>query len=169
MISGILSDTLALTAPTTTQLDKSVVYELAKIAEVDVQNYAMDMLKAGSSFEGKTKEEILQNDLKVFPIADTKVAVSQVLTFDIASFLQEKESYLQAMEEMRTRNGYDSMIMVITDILAQASYLFYTEEMAPVLQEGFHLDDIYEGVFVAGCVSRKKQVIPAIVTVMEEK
>ena len=97
------------------------------------------------------------------------MAVSQVLTFDIASFLQEKESYLQAMEEMRTRNGYDSMIMVITDILAQASYLFYTEEMAPVLQEGFHLDDIYEGVFVAGCVSRKKQVIPAIVTVMEEK
>lgn len=169
MLSGILSDTLSLTSPTTTELDKIVVKELEQLAHVDYQEYAMKMLKAGTSFAGKSKEEIIQTDLKVFPIDDRKVGISQIFTFDIDQIMKEKDDYVKTIEELCNKNGYDSLVVAVTDILAQGSYLFYTEEMERILQVGYNLPEIKEGVFLEGCVSRKKQIVPVIVETMETK
>ena len=167
MISGILSDTLGLTSPTTTIFDQEVVKKLEKILNIDAKAYALDMLKAGTSFQGKSKEEILQGDLKVFPIKDMRIAVSQVITFDSEAILNEKNNYLETIHALVQKNDYQEFLLMVTDVLKEGSYLLYTEGLIDILTEGFELATIEEGFFLPGCLSRKKQVIPVLVDTME--
>ena len=97
MIYGILYDTLNLTSPTTTDKDREAVRVLAPIAGVDATTYALDMLKAGTSFDGMTEEEIINIDCKLYPIGDEKIAIAQVFRFNIDSVLSKKEAFLEAM------------------------------------------------------------------------
>lgn len=167
MMSGILSDTLNLTSPTTTTFDRMAISTLEKIACVPHEAYAMDMLKAGTSLEGKTIEEVISTDLKVFPISSRDIAISQVLTFDVSEIIEKDHSYLQTLKEMMLKNHYDGMVLAVTDILKQGSYIFYTDSMRDILMDAFALTDIKEGFFLEGCVSRKKQIVPSIVDAME--
>ena len=167
MISGILSDTLGLTSPTTTIFDQEVVKKLEKILNIDAKTYALDMLKAGTSFQGKSKEEILQGDLKVFPIKDTRIAVSQVITFDSEAILNEKNNYLETIHALVQKNDYQEFLLIVTDVLKEGSYLLYTEGLIDILTEGFELTTIEEGFFLPGCLSRKKQVVPVLVDTIE--
>lgn len=163
MASGILSDTLNLTSPTTTQKDKEAVNYLAKIAGIDASTYALDMLKAGTSFDGMTEEEIINIDCKLYPIGEEKIAIAQVFTFNIDSVLSKKEQFLEAMENELSKNGYTGMIVVVTDILANGSYFLYTEHLKSIMEEAYSGLSVTEGFFQEGCVSRKKQVVPTIV------
>ena len=163
MMSGILSDTLNLTSPTTTEKDREAVRILAPIAGVDATTYALDMLKAGTSFDGMTEEEIINIDCKLYPIGDEKIAIAQVFTFNIDSVLSKKAAVLEAMENELSKNGYTGMIVVVTDILANGSYFLYTEHLTSIMEEAYSGISVREGFFQEGCVSRKKQVVPAIV------
>lgn len=163
MISGILSDTLNLTSPTTTDKDREAVRVLAPIAGVDATTYALDMLKAGTSFDGMTEEEIINIDCKLYPIGDEKIAIAQVFAFNIDSVLSKKEAFLEAMENELSKNGYTGMVVVVTDILANGSYFLYTEHLTSIMEEAYPGISVQEGFFQDGCVSRKKQVVPAIV------
>ena len=99
MLSGILSDTLCLQSPTTTQIDKKVVEDLSKIAGVDYEKYAFEMFKAGTSLEGLTKEEVIKSDFKSFPFNDEKFAVGQVMTLDVDRIFDELDLYLEKLNE----------------------------------------------------------------------
>ena len=92
MLSAIASDTLVLKSPTTTEVDKNAVRMLEKIAGLDLTKYGVDMLKAGTSFDGMTEEEIINIDCKLYPIGDEKIAIAQVFTFNIDSVLSKKEA-----------------------------------------------------------------------------
>lgn len=168
MLSGVLSDTLSLTSPTTTELDRLVVSNLSKIAGVDDREYAIEMLKAGTSLKGKTKEEIIGTDFKVFPIDEKKIAIAQIFTFHIDEVLENKDEYLETMRLMVNKNNYDEIILAVTDILAHGSYFLFTPNMKSVLEEGYN-QTVEEGTFIEGIVSRKKQIVPVIMTVMEGK
>ena len=160
MLSGILSDTLCLQSPTTTEIDKKVVEDLSLIAGVDYEKYALDMFKAGTSLEGMTKEEVIKSDFKSFPIGDKKVAIGQVFTLDVDRIFDELDSYINTLEEINAREGYSFIIICITDIIKNGSYIIYTKEAEKVLENIY--GEIKQGYYVDGLVSRKKQILPAV-------
>ena len=116
MFSGIVSDTLNFTSPTTTKIDIEAANELQKIAGINKDEYVMEMFKEGTKIDGKTKEEIITKDLKVFQIDNKKIAVSQVLTLSAKEILEEKEQYIAQMEKIKEEKGYFVLIMYLTDL-----------------------------------------------------
>lgn len=166
MLSGILSDTLALSSPTTTELDKKTVEELAKIVNIDYKQYALEMFKAGTSLQGKSIEEIVSTDIKAFSSDDLNFAVSQVFTLDIDSILTKKEEYICYINKLAEDREYRLVLLVVTDIIRNGSYLFYTENAKEIIADAFDFLDIRQGEYINGVVSRKKQVVPAIMEVI---
>lgn len=165
MLSGIISDTLLGNSPTTTETDRIAIQELSKIAELDYRDYGINMLKAGTSLKGKTKEEILYNDFKVFNIDDKKIGVGQILTMDPSEILEEINEYDELLEEVKEKKEYDILALFVTDILTNGSYILFNSKAKNILENAFNIKDLHQGDYIAGCISRKKQIIPNI---MEE-
>jgi len=168
MLSGILSDTLILKSPTTTLLDKVAVIELEILAHVNYQEYGMEMFNAGSSLEGMTKEEILYQDFKDFSYGEYNIGIGQVLTTDIKSVLDEKESYVELLNKVAKDDNFKIIGLFITDIINNGSYMIYNDEAENILKESYELDDIYIGCYLENIVSRKKQIIPPILETLEK-
>ena len=166
MISGILSDTLALTSPTTTDNDRKVVNELAKIIGFDYMEYANKMFKAGTSLKGQTKEEIINTDIKLFPVNDKKFAVSQVFTLNVEEILNEKEEYIKLIEEIKNNKECELVVLCITDIIKNGSYILFTRGNEDQLSLAFNTNNIEQGHYIDGCVSRKKQIVPFIMDII---
>ena len=166
MLSGIISDTLKFTSPTTTEYDKYVANKLSQVANINIDKYANEMFKEGTDLKGKTIEEIIDKDLKVFEESNKRVAIAQVLTLNSEEILNKKEEYINKLNEMKKNRMYDIFIMSITDIIKNGSYIFYNNESEKILNEAFNID-AYEGFFLDKCLSRKKQIIPPIVNVLK--
>ena len=169
MLSGILSDTLILQSPTTTEYDKEAVEALSKLAKVDYEKYGLDMFKAGTSLEGKTKEEIVNTDIKTFTYdKDVKYAVSQIFTLDFDSIKKDMDGYIDLIENMKKNDDFNFIVLVVTDIIKNGSYFIYTESAKEILESGYGLKDITQGVYIDDQVSRKKQVVPTIINGMDK-
>jgi len=162
MFSGIISDTVNFTSPTTTKIDIEVANELAQIAGIDKKKYAMKMFKEGTDISKKTTEEIITGDLKVFQIDNQKIGVSQVFTLSAEDILLEKEKYIKAMEEIKSAKGYSMIIMYLTDIVKKGSYVLYCESAIELLKDTMENEEIYQGIYMPGILSRKKQIIPEL-------
>lgn len=162
MLSGILSDTLCLQSPTTTDIDKKVVENLSKIAEVDYEKYAVDMFKAGTSLKGMTKEEVIKTDFKSYEVDDKKVAIGQVFTLDVERIFNDLDEYVEKLEEINSKEGYMFTVVIITDILKNGSYVIYTSKGKKVLESVYNIGNIKQGHYIDGLVSRKKQILPLI-------
>ena len=167
MLSGIISDTLLFVSPTTTDLDKEVANELAQLAQVDLNQYGLEMLKAGTSLKGKTEEDILFGDFKVYDIGNKKIGVTQVSTFDINDFNDSIETYKELINKNAENNNYDVFAFFITDILKNGSYIYYNDNAQDIISNAFDVENIEQGYYLDGCVSRKKQVIPKIMKALE--
>ncbi len=162
MLAGILSDTLSLTSPTTTDVDKEVVLELSNILNIDYQEFALKMFKAGTSLQGKTVEDIVNADIKAFNSDDLTFAVSQVFTLDIDSVFEKKQEYIDYINVLAKNRDYRLVVLVITDIIRNGSYLLYTDDAGDIISDSFNFMDVEQGIYVDGVVSRKKQIVPAI-------
>ena len=167
MLSGIISDTLLLVSPTTTDLDKTTVKELAEIAGVDPQEYGLEMLKAGTSLKGKSEEDILFGDFKMYEVNNKKIGVTQVSTFDINDFKDSIETYKELINKNAKNNSYDVFAFFITDILKNGSYIYYNDDAKDIVSSAFNVEDIHQGYYLDGVVSRKKQVIPKIMKALD--
>ncbi len=164
LLSGILSDTLILKSPTTTDIDKKAVKELAKICKLDYKKYGFTMFKKGSTITNKSIDDILNTDLKVFEFEDLyKYAVSQVITLEIDEIFNNIDLYIEKIEQMKKTLKLNFILVVVTDILKNGSYLIYTKEAENVIKEGYNLKEIHEGIFIDGQVSRKKQIVPQLI------
>ncbi len=168
MISGIISDTLLGNSPTTTEYDKIAMNELANICDFDYRDYGINMLKAGTSLKGKTREEILYNDFKVFSINDKKIGVGQILSMDPNEILEDKIEYCNLLEEVKEKKAYDVLALFITDILTNGSYILFNSESKNILESSFNITNLEQGDYIAGCISRKKQIIPNIMEELEK-
>lgn len=166
MLSGILSDTLALTSPTTTELDKEVVNSLSEVLKIDYGRYALEMFKAGTSLKGKTVEEIVNIDIKDFSTDDNTFAVSQIFTLDIDSVFEHKQEFIDYINQLAKNREYDLVLLVITDIIRNGSYLLYTEDSGEIIADAFNFMEVEQGYYLDGIVSRKKQIVPAIMEVI---
>lgn len=167
MLSGIISDTLLFVSPTTTDLDKKAAEELAAIAEVDLNQYGLNMLKAGTTLKGKTIEDILFGDFKVYDIANKKIGITQVSTFDINDFNEDIEKYKDLINKNAENNNYDVFAFFITDILKNGSYIYFNNNAKEIIENAFNIENIEQGYYLNGCVSRKKQVVPKIMKALE--
>lgn len=162
MLSGILSDTLILKSPTTTEKDKEVVKELSQIANIDYQKYGMEMFNAGTSLKGRTIEEIVYTDFKLFPVDERKMGIGQVFTTNIKEIADKKEEYLDFIENITENNNYALCVLVVTDIINNGSYIFYNKNAKHIIENAFNIENMEQGHYLQDVVSRKKQVLPNI-------
>ena len=161
LLSAILSDTLLFKSPTTTEMDKLACEELSKIAKVDMESYAMEMFKAGTSLDEFSIEEIVNMDFKEFDMSGKRVGIGQVFTLDIDSIFSKKDEFLSYINSTE----YDMLVLAITDIIKEGSYLLYKAE-DKLISEAFAVD-ASQGVFADGVVSRKKQLVPNLTTAIK--
>ena len=169
MLSGILSDTLLLKSPTTTELDKEVVNHLEKIALVNYYEYGMDMFKAGSSLEGMTKENIIFQDYKKFNYNNENIGVGQIFTTDVDYILREKEEYIKILNDIKEKDNYRIVLLFITNIIDNGSYILYNDSAYDLILESYKLVNLKQGYYLKNIVSRKKQIIPPILETLEKK
>ncbi len=166
LLSGILSDTLILNSPTTTEFDKMAVEVLSELSGVDYKEYGLNMLKAGSSLKGKTKEEVLHTDYKVYPVGDVKVALGQISTTNPEEILEEMDEYVELLNNVAEADGYHFVALFVTDIIKNGSYVICGDRGIDVLKRVYKNDKLSNGTFLKGVVSRKKQILPGIMLEM---
>ena len=167
LLSGILSDTLILKSPTATPVDEQAIYDLAKLADVDYKEYGMNMLKAGTSVEGMTKEDVLYNDFKIFTAGDKKFGVGQFFTMNFDDMKKELDEYVKVLDEEAEQNGYSLICLYITDIIENGSYVIYNKKAEEIMKVAYDDKKVSEGFFVENCVSRKKNVVPVLMPLFE--
>lgn len=167
MMSGIISDTLLLSSPTTTDVDVKALKELAKIAGVDYEKYGMEMFKAGSSMEGKSISEIIHGDFKNFTVDNQKVGIGQVSTMSTDEIMSKQDEFISCLNEIAKDEDYAVIALFVTDILKNGSYIFFNEKAIDIISNSFGVDYIKEGHFFDGLVSRKKQIVPRIMNYMD--
>lgn len=165
MLSGILSDTLILNSPTTTKIDKDAVNNLARIAKVDYKKYGFDMLSYGTKLINKTKEEILYTDFKKYPTEEGKIGLGQIYTTNINDIEEEREEYINMLNSTSKNNEYKFVALFVTDIIKNGTYVYYSDEAEPILSRAFNTE-MSQGHYLDGILSRKLQILPQILDVM---
>lgn len=162
MLSAIISDTVLFKSPTCTEHDKEVAQYLSKIAGIDIEKYGMEMLKAGTDIDNMSADEIVKNDMKEFLISHYRISISQCSVMDKMQAESRKDEILAAAEEMRKREGYDLSIIMITNIMEEASILIFSGEPKSLVGEAFKVDTRSRMVTLPDVMSRKKQVVPPL-------
>lgn len=168
MLSAILSDTLLLTSPTTTEDDRFAAVKLANIAKVDIDTYGLEMLKAASSIAGKSVAELINMDLKTYSVGNKTLGISQIMTMDFDTIKENIDEFINKLNEMVNTN-YSIVVIFITDIIKNGSYVLYNTKSADIIADSFGIKNIHQGVFLPKMVSRKKQILPAILNTIDNE
>ena len=162
MASAIISDTLLLKSPTTTEHDRKALEELGKIADINIEEYGLEMLKAGTDLDDFSEEELINLDAKSLDKNGTKFVIAQVNTVSIEDVLKRKEKLEVAMNKEIEEKGLSLFVLAITDILNSNSEIIALGEKADAVEKGFEKKLENNTVFLEGVVSRKKQVLPLV-------
>ena len=168
MLAGIISDTLLFVSPTTTEEDIKIAKELEIIAEIDINEFGKTMFKEGSNLIGKTKEQILYGDFKNFTINNSKVGIGQINTLNKDEILKEASEYTKLINEVAINNDYDILAFYATDLIDKGSYIFFNDEAKSILEKSYGIDNLTQGYFLKGLISRKKQFIPPIMNILDK-
>lgn len=169
MLSGIISDTLLLSSPTTTETDKKALKDLARIAEVDYEKYGMEMFKAGSSIEGMSINEVIHIDFKNFIIDNQKLGIGQISTMSTEEIMSKQDEFIETLNDIARNEDYTAVALFVTDILKNGSYVLFNEDSKEVFSGSFNVENIEEAHFFDGLVSRKKQMVPKIMNYLDNK
>ncbi|EAH3805993.1 manganese-dependent inorganic pyrophosphatase, partial [Listeria monocytogenes] len=159
MLSAIISDTLLFQSPTCTEEDKVAAQKLAQIADVDIQSYGMEMLKAGADVSKKTVAELLL-DAKEFNMNDNKVEIAQINVVDVNDVLSRRAEVEALMTQNIVDKGLDLYLFVITNILTNDSVGIAIGSKTAVVEEAYGVKFVENQAPLKGVVSRKKQVVP---------
>ena len=162
LLSAIISDTVLFKSPTCTEYDKKTAKRLAEIADVNINEYGLEMLKAGSGIGDMTPAEIAKNDLKEFQIGDYRIIVSQISVMDPKEVMDIEPQMIEAMTNICEKEGFDMSLVMVTDILQEATYLLYAGSPKTLIGEAFKKDASGTHVYLPGVMSRKKQIIPPL-------
>ncbi|HEO3725298.1 TPA: manganese-dependent inorganic pyrophosphatase [Streptococcus agalactiae] len=160
LLSGLISDTLLLKSPTTHASDIPVAKELAELAGVNLEEYGLEMLKAGTNLSSKTAAELIDIDAKTFELNGEAVRVAQVNTVDINDILARQEEIEVAIQEAIVTEGYSDFVLMITDIVNSNSEILALGSNMAKVEAAFEFTLENNHAFLAGAVSRKKQVVP---------
>ena len=162
MASAIISDTLLLKSPTCTDEDVKVVSELEKIANIDLNTYGLEMLKAGTDLDDFSASELINIDCKKFDKDNLSFMIAQVNTVSIEDVLKREEEIKDEMNKVIEDNNLSLFAFAITDILNSNSEMIVLGEKAGITKASFGKDLVNDRLFLEGVVSRKKQILPLI-------
>ncbi len=162
MISAILSDTVLFKSPTCTAKDKEEVAKLAKITGEDFQEYGIAMLTAKSDISSKTAMDIVKGDYKHFDFAGTKAGVGQIEVMDLSVLAPRKKEILETMEKVRKDEGLSFVLIMLTDVMKEASDLLFVGSPVDKFEKAFAGKMENNSIYKKGVLSRKKQVIPPL-------
>ena len=159
MCCAIISDTMNFNSPTTTDVDRQIGEELAKIARLDLDDLSREMFEAVATLKGKTFSEILYNDFKEYNMDGHKVAIGQINIVDSLELEVLRREFESYMGKINSINNYDILLMVFTNVDGSGSYFVSLGKLAWVVKEAFRQ---YYGDhdFVKSIISRKKQIVP---------
>lgn len=159
MLSAIVSDTLLFKSPTCTDEDVKVAKALEAIADVDVNVYGLDMLKAGTDLSDKTVAELLEMDAKEFTMGSAKVEIAQVNAVDVESVYTKQAEFEEAIEKIIEEKELDLFLLVVTDILNSNSEALALGNASKNVEEAFQVQLAANRALLEGVVSRKKQIV----------
>lgn len=162
MLSAIVSDTLLFKSPTCTDEDVAIAKELAAIADVDIDSYGLEMLKAGTDLSNKSAAELLDMDAKSFPMGDKNVRVAQINVVDVNDVLSIQAELEQEMLNENHSKNYDLFVLIVTNILDSDSVILALGNPINVVEEAFNVTLENNRALLKGVVSRKKQVVPQL-------
>ena len=170
LLAAILSDTLVFRSPTCTPLDEASAKRLAKIAGVEIDEFASEMFEAGEKLDGKTAEEVFLQDFKVFMCGDIRFGVAQGSYMTRKNLLAAEALLQPYLEEARNKQNVEDIYMLLTDVPKEESVVISDGRYASeVLADGFETQPAEDGSFtLPGVVSRKKQFIPALMAAYQE-
>jgi len=164
LICGIISDTLNLTSPTTTQEDKKILEELVKISPLEVEKLAMKMFKAKSDISCFSIEEILTKDYKKFVFGKNKVGIGVFETLMVDKFFKIKDKILKGLKILKNKEKLDYLFFGVINILKKETILFLpSEKEEEIARKVFKFVEKEKNILLLPeIVSRKKQIIPPL-------
>lgn len=169
LCAAILSDTLMYRSPTCTDCDRRAAEELGVIAGMDVEQFAREMFKAGSNLKAKEPKEIFYQDFKTFSINDISFGVGQINAMTEEELSDIKEKLLPYLKEAAEEMQINMVFFMLTNISRESTELLYLGENAgKLLQDAFGALPDEDSLNLEGVISRKKQLIPAIMAVMQQ-
>ena len=160
MASAIISDTLLLKSPTTTKFDEDALEQLEKIAGIDIKEYGLELLKAGTDLDDFSEKELINLDAKKFEAKGVKCVIAQVNTVSIPDVLKRKAKLEEEMNNSIKENGIDLFVLAITDILNSNSQIIALGNRTDIIEKSCKLED--NMALLEGVVSRKKQLLPMV-------
>lgn len=167
MLSAIVSDTLLFKSPTCTEQDKLVASRLSSIVGLSMYEYGLDLLKAGTNLDGYTPEEIINTDSKPFEKNGIKFVISQINSADVDSVLKQQKELEHAIENEILLNNIDCYVFMITDILEASSKVIVLGNRRDIFEKAYETKLFNNVADLPGVVSRKKQVLPRILDVIQ--
>lgn len=159
LLSAIVSDTLLFKSPTCTDEDITIAKELATIADVNLDTYGLDMLKAGTDLSDKTAAELIVMDAKEFTMGDAKVEIAQVNTIDLVEMYKRQDAFETEINQVIQEKGLDLFLLVITDILNSNSEVLALGKAKDNVEKAFQVSLAANRALLEGVVSRKKQIV----------
>lgn len=163
LLAGVISDTLKLASPTTTEEDKKIVEQLVKITGIDIDQLANQMFGAKSSLAGMELEEVLQKDYKEFEFNSTKVGIGVYETISAMAFEPMEDKVFGGLKELKEKRQVDLMYFVVVDILKHEGFIYLLGEKEKEMAQKAFKGEIKDNVMhVPGLVSRKKQMVPVL-------
>ena len=169
LCSAIISDTLMFRSPTCTPLDERSARKLAEIAGIDIEKLALEMFNAGSNLKGKTAEEICFLDFKQFTVNDINFGVGQISSMSAEELREIKTEVSAYLEQARKTQGLNMIFFMLTNIVAESSELLCAGNGArEKMISAFDLKGNPEMIELKGVVSRKKQLVPTLVSALQQ-
>ena len=164
LCSAILSDTLAFKSPTCTEADREAAESLAEIAGLDMDEFSMIMFRASSNLMDKSAEEIFYQDFKQFKMGELELGVGQVYSMDNSELLVIKDRMLEYMDKVYRDKKLDMVLFMLTDISNERTELLFIGSNTELIDKAFDGKHDKNSIMLPGVVSRKKQVIPPLLS-----
>jgi manganese-dependent inorganic pyrophosphatase len=162
LLSAVLTDTVLMKSPTTTDLDRSVADRLAAIAGVEVAGFGMEMFRARSAETVFSAERAVGADLKEYRVGDTLVAVGQMETVDSAGVMEHADELRATMESLREARRYDVVLLMVTDVVREGSEILAVGKTR-IVERGLGVSLTDGSAWLDGVLSRKKQIAARLV------
>lgn len=169
LTAAIISDTLMFRSPTCTAVDKSAAEDLSEICGVEIEEFAIDMFGAGSDLSSREPKDIFEQDLKKFEVNDIQFAVSQINSMNSIEPQEIKEKIIPYLDEVFASLGVNMAFVMLTNIVKESTELLcFGEKAKEVVKDAFQLHGDMNKVILKGLVSRKKQLIPSLVSILQQ-
>jgi manganese-dependent inorganic pyrophosphatase len=169
LLAAILSDTLMFRSPTCTKVDKEAGEELARIANVNYEEFAKEMFHAGSNLGGKSASEILHQDFKKFTVDDMTIGIGQINSMSSEELTEIKDKIMPELKKVAGEDGLDMLFFMLTNIIDESSEVVFSGAKAlHTINSAFGINSEGDMATLPGVVSRKKQLLPAIVEAIQQ-